>query len=69
MKQTKLILTFAGVGALIALGVGWYFHRVIDVGLWALWFAAFDALIIQYAVANVVINGQVSRGNAAPPVG
>ena len=54
MTSRKLWITISGLAVLVAIGLGFYFSRVFDVGLWALWFAAFDGLVINYHVANVV---------------
>lgn len=53
MKKTKLKLTLLGLVVLVALGTVWVIRAQSDVGLWALWFGAFDGLIINYAVANI----------------
>ena len=53
MHSRKLWLTISGLGTLLALGAGFFFSGVRDAGLWGLWFAAFDGLVINYAVVNV----------------
>ena len=54
MHSRKLWITVAGLCVLVTIGVGFYVSGVFDVGLWALWFAAFDGLVINYHVSNVV---------------
>ena len=57
MHSRKLWLTIAGLTALVAIGTGFFVSGLKfgghDMGLWGLWFAAFDGLVVNYAVANV----------------
>ena len=53
MRSRKLWMNIAGMAVLGLVGVAFYTSRVFDVGLWALWFAAFDGLVINYSVTNV----------------
>ena len=54
LRSRKLWMNIAGMAVLGLVGVAFYTSRVFDVGLWALWFAAFDGLIINYSVTNVM---------------
>ena len=47
-------MSIAGLIALVLLGTGWFVKDVFDAGMWALWFAAFDGLVIGYSTLNVV---------------
>ena len=53
MASRKLWLSIAGLVIIVLVGVGFYCSRVFDTGLWALWFAAFDGIILQYTAGNV----------------
>lgn len=61
MKQTKLIVTFIGIGLLIILAVFWLIQKCQNVSLWGLWFAAFTALVIQYSAANVIQSNNIAK--------
>ena len=62
MASRKLWLSIAGLVIIVLVGVGFYSARVFDTGLWALWFGAFDAIIIQYSAANVAQKVKVIPG-------
>ena len=61
MKQTKLIVTFIGIGLLIILAVFWLVQKSQNTTLWGLWFAAFTALVIQYSAANVIQSNNIAK--------
>ena len=54
MASRKLWLSIAGLVIIVLVGIGFYRAKVFDAGLWALWFGAFDGIIIQYTAGNVV---------------
>ena len=61
MKQTKLIVTFIGIGLLVILAIFWLVQECQNTTLWGLWFAAFTALVIQYSAANVIQSNSIAK--------
>lgn len=55
MTNRKLWMTGVGLAVIALVGLAFYTSKVFDVGLWALWFAAFDGLVVNYAVSNVMV--------------
>ena len=54
MKRTKLKFAIIGVVVLILLAGAFILFDQWDPMLWGLWFAAFDGIVLQYSMANVL---------------
>jgi len=49
----KFIAFILGFGAILSIAIVWLIHRVVDTGLWGLWFAGMGGVLAIYSGSNV----------------
>ena len=59
--KTKLKISLVALVILVLVGACFVIWGKWDIGLWGLWFAAFDAIVVQYAITNVAQSNVISQ--------